>query len=130
MVSDHSVRTMRRAVQSPVGQLLEGVAGLNGAYNEYFFFTGPKPSTSHALVHMQYGVSLYAIVIDLFVLIAISPVWTGRRVHDTSRGTSRLVELHISHLVAVRRVVFHVSLYSTPRGDPHLVEIKISTGIF
>ena len=56
MASDRSVRTMRRTVRIPVGQLLEGVAGLNGAYNEYFF---PKPSASHALVDMQYGVSLY-----------------------------------------------------------------------
>ena len=106
MGSDHSVRTMRCTVQSPVGQLLEGVAGLNGVYNEYFFFTGPK-----------YGVSLYAIFVDLFVLIAINPGWTGHCVHDTSHGTSRLA-------------AFHVSWYSTPHGDPCLMKIKISTGIF
>ena len=57
MANDGSVRTMRRVVQSPIGQLLEGVAGLNSVYNEYFFFTGPKPSASHALVDTNSAVS-------------------------------------------------------------------------
>ena len=91
---------------------------------------------SHALVDMLYGVSLYAIVVDLFVLIAISPGWTSHCVHDTSRGISRFVTvvLHVSwHFTSrgiPRLVVFHVLWYSTPRGDPRLVKIKISTGIF
>ena len=50
MASGCSVRTVRRAVQSPVGQLLEGVFNDTRTYNKYFFFTGPKPSASHALV--------------------------------------------------------------------------------
>ena len=57
--------------------------------------------------------------------LAISPGWTGRRVHEmsrgtyfTSRGTSRLV------VRTPRLMLLHVSWYSTCR------EIKISTGNF
>ena len=47
--------------------------------------------------------------------LAIIPAWTGRRVHEMSRGTSRLVALHVSwHLTSrgtSRLMALHVSWY-------------------
>ena len=151
------------------------------------FFTGPKPSASHALVDFgdegttiipfaSFHLMPCLLLIDFLTVVhdhlrlirnrlmlnswtiffcitfvitrrymqqswtclclAISPGWTGRRVHKMSRGTSRLVALHVSwHSVTSRGtsrlvvrtprlMLLRVSWYSTCH------EIKISTGNF
>ena len=140
------------------------------------FFTGPKPSASHALVDFgdegttiipfaSFHLMPCLLLIDFltvvhdhlrlirnrlmlnswtiffcitFVIItrrymqqswtclclAISPGWTGRRVHEMSRGTSRLVALHVSWYV------LHVSCYSMSRGTPRVVKSRFPREIF
>ena len=73
--------------------------------------------------------------------LAISPGWTSRRVHEMSRGTSRLVALHVSWHFTSRGtystshatpclVVLHVSCYSMSRGTPRVVKSRFPWEIF
>ena len=140
------------------------------------FFTGPKPSASHALVDFgdegttiipfaSFHLMPCLLLIDFltvvhdhlrlirnrlmlnswtiffcitFVIItrrymqqswtclclAISPGWTGCRVHEMSRGTSRLVALHVSWHFTSR------GTYSTSHGTPRVVKSRFPREIF
>ena len=157
------------------------------------FFTGPKPSASHALVDFgdegttikpfaSFHLMPCLLLIDFltvvhdhlrlirnrlmlnswtiffcitFVIItrrymqqswtclclAISPGWTGRCVHEMSRGTSCLVALHVSWLFTSRGTsrlvalhvswyVLHVSCYSMSHGTPRVVKSRFPREIF